>query len=27
LSINFGPAEGRLERMREFASAFGVSAA
>jgi alkanesulfonate monooxygenase SsuD/methylene tetrahydromethanopterin reductase-like flavin-dependent oxidoreductase (luciferase family) len=27
LSINFGPAEGRLERMREFAGAFGVGAA
>jgi probable F420-dependent oxidoreductase len=24
LSINFGPADGRLERMREFAAAFGV---
>jgi hypothetical protein len=24
LSVNFGPAEGRLERMRTFARAFGV---
>jgi hypothetical protein len=26
LSINFGPADGRLERMAEFARAFGVQA-